>query len=57
MLLNNLCESVNGDTAILEVRSLPIYSLLKAIRVKIMNHKASRRLYMDKWYADLGPKV
>ena len=37
MLLNNLYESLNGDTSILEARSLPIYSLLKAIRAKIMN--------------------
>ena len=57
MLLNNLFESINGDTSILEARSLPIYSLLEAIRVKIMNRRTSKRLYMDKWYADFGPKV
>ncbi|KAL5562042.1 hypothetical protein UlMin_031789 [Ulmus minor] len=57
MLLNNLCKSINGDTTILEARSLSIYSLLEAIRVKIMNRRSSKRLYMDKWHADLGPKV
>ncbi|KAK2644759.1 hypothetical protein Ddye_019954 [Dipteronia dyeriana] len=57
ILLNNLCESVNGDRVILEERSAPIFSMLEMIRVKIMNRKAKRRIDLEKWYQNIGPRV
>ena len=57
MLLNNLCESVNGDRVILEARSAPIFFMLEMIRVKIMNRRVNRRIDMEKWYHNIGPRV
>ncbi|KAL5572969.1 hypothetical protein UlMin_022566 [Ulmus minor] len=57
MLLNNLCELVNGDRTILEARSAPIWTMLELIRVKIMNRRAKRRADIEKWYDNVGPKV
>lgn len=57
MLLNNLCEFVNGDRVILEARFNPILSMLEMIRVKIMNRRAQRRNDMDMWYSYTGPRI
>ena len=57
MLLNNLCESVNGDRVILEARFNPILSMLEMIRVKIMNRRAQRKIDMDMWYSDIGSRI
>ncbi|KAK3211005.1 hypothetical protein Dsin_015711 [Dipteronia sinensis] len=57
MLLNNLCESINGDRVILEAMSAPIFSMLEMIRVKSMNPRANRRIDMEKWYHYIGHRV
>ncbi|KAL5549696.1 hypothetical protein UlMin_004927 [Ulmus minor] len=57
MLLKNLCESVNGDRVILEARFNLILSMLEMIRVKIMNRRAQRRIDMNMWYSDIGPRI
>ncbi|KAI9173852.1 hypothetical protein LWI28_007559 [Acer negundo] len=57
MLLNNLCECVNGDKTILTARCLLIYSMLELIKVKITERRASRRQYMGKWFGEIGPRI
>ncbi|KAK0581421.1 hypothetical protein LWI29_013607 [Acer saccharum] len=57
MLLNNLCECVNGDKTILTTRCLPIYSMLELIRVKIIKRRASRRQDIGKWFGEIRPRI
>ncbi|KAI9156201.1 hypothetical protein LWI28_002101 [Acer negundo] len=57
MLLNNLCESVNGNKVILKARSAPIFTMLEMIRVKIMNRRVNMRIDMEKWYRNIGSRV
>ena len=49
--------NINGDRVILEARFNPILSMLEMIRVKIMNRRAQRRIDMDMWYSDIGPRI
>ncbi|KAI9160396.1 hypothetical protein LWI28_007737 [Acer negundo] len=57
MLLNNLCECVNGDKTILTARCLPIYSMLELIRVKIIERRASRKQDMGKLFGEIRPWI
>ncbi|KAK3198888.1 hypothetical protein Dsin_022303 [Dipteronia sinensis] len=57
MLLNNLCECVNGDKTVLIARCLPIYSMLEMIMVKIIERRASRRQDMEKSFGEIGPRI
>ena len=57
ILLNNLCESFNGNTAILVVRMWPILSLLERVRMYIPKRFSRQRLAVNKWYGEFGPKV
>ncbi|KAL5583336.1 hypothetical protein UlMin_015778 [Ulmus minor] len=57
MLLNNLCELSSSDRIILEARSAPIWTMLELIQVMIMNRRSKRRVDIEKWYNNVGPKV
>ncbi|KAL5581225.1 hypothetical protein UlMin_013667 [Ulmus minor] len=57
MLLNNLCEGFNGDRTIIAARSMPIYTMLEMIRVKIINRRASKRLECETWFSEIGPRI
>ncbi|KAK2656344.1 hypothetical protein Ddye_009396 [Dipteronia dyeriana] len=57
MLLNNLCESVNGDRVILVARSAHIFSMVEMIRVKIIKRRAKRSIDLEKWYQNIGLRV
>ncbi|KAL5572511.1 hypothetical protein UlMin_022108 [Ulmus minor] len=56
-LINNLCESFNGERSILEARGLPIYSMLERIRLKLTIRWKNRKLYVQKCVGILGDKV
>lgn len=57
ILLNNLCESFNGDTAIFIARDRPILSCLERIRMYLLKRFTKQQLAISKWRGELGPRV
>ena len=55
ILLNNLCESFNG--AIVHARDQPIITMLELIRRYIRKRMVARRVMVDKWHHEVGPRV
>ena len=55
ILLNNLCESFNR--AIVHARDQPIITMLELIRRYIRKRMVARRVMVDKWHHEVGPRV
>lgn len=55
ILMNNLSEAFNSS--ILPTRNKPVLIALERIRMYLMILMASRRVAMNKWYGQVGPRI
>ncbi|KAK2648069.1 hypothetical protein Ddye_015558 [Dipteronia dyeriana] len=55
MLCNNMCEAFNK--AILQARDKPVITLMEMIMNYLMKILVRKRIEVEKWHNDIGPKV
>ncbi|XP_060965764.1 uncharacterized protein LOC115719867 [Cannabis sativa] len=57
ILLNNLCETFNGISAVLVARERPILSMLERIRIYLLKRLTRNRHSTLKWESNIAPRI